>query len=346
MIREYLRMRVGEEDHEWIRELAVLAKTEKLTVPEIRDLTSNLAWDSRAAGEAIPGEDLQPYGVVDPDLYRLIVVYVRGQRLRFDFLFRELHESAQKWLREFDDALIRAFGALGAFGLRLPDGRELYRQSDSAKDADRSSRYVLLAALWTANHLPEQGEMLLSLSSKMVGLGETSPNLYFRRARAFSRLGKYEEAEDDVFRAMELLGTDANDIHADYMREWQLVVAMRHVDDAGKRVVREIRTSMEEEIERRVVEATHRMNERVHAAERLAGDTMAKNVEILGVFVALITFVGGGIWVAVSKTQEWWQAIGSVALIGGGCLLFLLALRRIVVPRDSTVTTLVKKGRE
>lgn len=329
LIGERVRRLVGLEGHPWMAELALIADEQHLSVPELRALTSDLGWASRDAGDAVPVEDMRPGCPVDLDLFRLIVVYTRGQRLRFDFRFRQLHECAHTWLSEYDDALIRAFAAYAAFGLRQPDALNLYKQSIDALDADQVSRHVCLDGLWMAQHLPEQAGLLLDLSGYMIGRGEGGGNLYFRRARAFSRLGQTEKALDDVYRAIDMLPAGNNAIHQDYVREMQIIATRADLEDAGTRLMERIREEVKETTQQEVADATRVMGERIKSAERLVGDGLLKVVEILGLFVTLAAFVVGGGF-AMLKSQDWWQVTGSAALIGVGSLTFFALLRLIM----------------
>ncbi|MCK2215249.1 hypothetical protein MF672_050690 (plasmid) [Actinomadura sp. ATCC 31491] len=320
---------IGQGCQVWLTELAALAEEVRLTVPELRALTSDLSWASREAGEDIPTESIKPVEFVDLDLLRLITIYTRGQRFRFDFRFRLLHESAHIWLREHDDALIRAFGAFAAFGLREPDGRHMYMQSVEAVDADQVSRHVCLDGLWIGYYLPDQPQLILALSGDMIGRGEAGGNLYFRRARAFSRLGETEKALADVYRAMDMLGCGNNAIHQDYVREWQIIEARADLEKAGDDLAQRLATELRSRADKHIHKAIQDMEERVRSAERLVGDGLLKVVEILGLFVTLAGFaVGGGF--AMMKTQTWWQIVVTIVLIGLGSLAFF-ALLRIVM---------------
>ncbi|MEU4227278.1 hypothetical protein AB0F17_23540 [Nonomuraea sp. NPDC026600] len=320
---EHVRWLVGEEGFPWISELARVGKSERLTVAEIRNVTSDIAWISREAGEAIPERDLRPDDDIDKDVFGLVLVYVRGQRLRFDFRFRELFHCAEEWRREYDDALICAFGAFAACGLRLPDALSIYKRSIEMDDVDKVSRHVSLTAIWMAQQVPNQAALLLELADRMITLGEGNAVLYFRRARAYSRLGDYERALDDIYQAMDLVGPDNNLVHADYVREWQIIVTKMDFEETAKRLVGEV-------VEETAKEAISRIQE----AERALSDGQLRMVEILGLFMALVGFLvaGGSTFL---QTASWQQAVTNVVLIGLGSISFFMVLRWIIHFRRS-----------
>jgi tetratricopeptide (TPR) repeat protein len=223
MLKGHLRRLVGHDGHPWLAECARIAHTYALTIPEIRDIVSDLAWFSRVAGEPFPDEHMSPPHGLDANMYRLVEVYALGQRLRFDFLFRKLHDRCRAWLDEFDDALILSFAAMASLALRYPDGVDLYAKAVSASDADKRSRHAALMGMWIGQHVEDQAELMLRLCAQMISEGQDDSTLYFRRSRAFARQRKYEAALDDIYRAMEMLGPDQNDIHQDYVRELQII---------------------------------------------------------------------------------------------------------------------------
>ncbi|MEU8394927.1 hypothetical protein AB0C28_07055 [Nonomuraea sp. NPDC048892] len=312
---------VGEEgDWPWVGELARVAKSAHLTLAEVRDVSSEVAWRSRQAGEEMPPADLAPDKGIDAEVFGIVLAYVRGQRFRFDFRFQELYSAAEEWRRIYpDDALMCAFGAFAACGLRLPDGLSLFRASVEAADADKVSRHVSLTAAWMAQYLPEQATLILELAGRMITLGEGDAVLYFRRARGHSRLGQYERALDDIYRAMDLLGSGQTDVHADYVREWQIICAEMAMEQKARDLATEVVAKAREEAEARV-----------KAAEAMVSDGLARVVEILGLFVTLVTFAVGGGALLLMRTTNWTQGLTTVAIIGGGSLGFFMLLRWVV----------------
>jgi hypothetical protein len=320
---EHIRWLVGEEGFPWINELVRVGKSEQLTVAEIRDVTSEIAWISREAGERIPEKDMRPDGDIDKELFGLVLAYSRGQRLRFDFRFRELFHCTEEWRRDYDDALICAFAAFASCGLRLPDGLTLYRRSVDMADADKVSRHVSLTAIWMAQHVPNQAELLLELADTMITFGEGDAVLYFRRSRGYRRLGEYERALDNIYQAMDLVGPDQNLVHADYVREWQIIIATMDLEESAKR----LSAGVIEETQKEAIE-------QIKEAERSLSEGQLRMVEILGLFMALVGFLvaGGSTFL---QTASWQQAITNVILIGIGSISFFVALRWIIHFRKS-----------
>jgi tetratricopeptide (TPR) repeat protein len=319
VVIDHVRWLVGEDGYPWISELARVAKSERLTPAELRDATSELSWMSREAGEPIPGNDLAVASEdVDKETFALTLAYVRGQRLRYDFRFREILHCVEDWRREHDDALFCALAAFAACGLRLPDGLTLYKKSIQCDDADKVSRHVSLTAIWMAQHVPEQAILLLELADEMITHGEADAVLYFRRARAYARLRDYERALDDIYRAMDLVGPDQNLVHADYVRDWQLIVTRIDLEEWAKKLTDEIMENIQEEAAARLQEI-----------EKTLSDGQLRMVEILGLFMALVGFlVAGGTTFAL--VQTWAQAITTVVLIGAGFIGFFVMLRWVI----------------
>ncbi|MEU1393739.1 MULTISPECIES: hypothetical protein [unclassified Nonomuraea] len=315
---EHLRWLVGEVGFPWISELARVGKAEKLSAAEVRDLTSELAWASREAGEQIPAKDTAPIGEVDKDVYGLVLAYVRAQRLRFDFKFRELLGAVEEWRREYHDALFLSMAAFASCGLRLPDGLTLYKKSIEAEDADKVSRHVSLTAIWMAQHVENQGTLLLELAEDMITRGEADAVLYFRRSRAFAQLGDYERAVDDIHRAMDLTPPDNNRVHADYFHEWQNILARWDTERWARKLTEEVRQATREEAE-----------EGVKQVEKALSDGQTRMVEVLGLFLGLVGFLlASGTAVVLIKT--WEQAIAAVTLSGAGFVGFFVVLRWVV----------------
>jgi tetratricopeptide (TPR) repeat protein len=140
-------------------------------------------------------------------MQRLVLAYVHGQRLRFDYRFRETLARCNEWLTEFhDDALILSLAAFGGLGSRALNGLDLYNRAVQAPDADSKSRQVALTAIWFADHLEEQPNTLLRLSDEMMARGEDNENIHYRRAAALRRLGRYDEALTEIDLAIDLFG--------------------------------------------------------------------------------------------------------------------------------------------
>jgi hypothetical protein len=206
----------------WLQELADKAEHLGLTIPELRSATARLSWISRKAGHPIPSN--RPWSP-SVDVYQRILLYVCGQRLRFDFNFRDLKVflSDRRKSPFADDALVQSFGVFAKLGLRDAGAVADLSRVLGLPDADTRARHVCLAGIWAACTLPEQGTLLLDLANTMIEMGEADGTVYFRRATAYRLLRMPERALDDIDHALSLLGPGNNEINQDYLRERQLI---------------------------------------------------------------------------------------------------------------------------
>jgi tetratricopeptide (TPR) repeat protein len=331
LLRDHLARGVGDGSLGWVGELSVRAARHELSLAELRSLATDVAWLSREAGEEYPSRGGRSVRQAEPRdrLHALVVAYVLGQRLRFDFKFDALGSLAQEWLGEFEgDALVLSFAAFAALGLRAPHGLDLYRQATAAPDADRRSRHVCLAGMWLADHVEGQPEMLLELSNKMMAKGEIDENVFYRRASALRKLGKHDQALDEIDRAISMLGVGNNRVHQDYMRERESILVtmqmQRHADALAEKIGAELR----EQADKRIEEASVVLRGRVETAQRFVSDSMLKIVEILGLFVTLAGFlIGSG--AVVFRASTFTERVVAMIIVVAGSLLFFILLRLV-----------------
>lgn len=206
----------------WITELTNTATQLAWTIPELRSATARLAWVARKLGHPFPAD-------FAPDLrdrtYYKVLLYICGQRFRFDFNFRGLKNYLRKHEEspEASDALVQSFDVFTKFGLRDQDAVPALNRVLELPDIDTRARHVCLAGLWAACSLPDQPTLLLNLANTMIGLGEADGTVYFRRATAYRLLRMPEQALDDIDHALSLLAPGNNEINQDYLRERQLI---------------------------------------------------------------------------------------------------------------------------
>jgi hypothetical protein len=91
---DHLAPRTSSDGLDWIADLAQGVERYGLGVPEIRQAATDLAWKARVAGQRYPGalERGAARGLSGSRTQRLVLAYVHGQRLRFDYRFREILE--------------------------------------------------------------------------------------------------------------------------------------------------------------------------------------------------------------------------------------------------------------
>ncbi|WP_144126619.1 hypothetical protein [Catellatospora sichuanensis] len=324
---EHLAPEVGTASLDWIGELSAAAARHQLTMPEVRTAATDLAWLAREQGQRYPGgadwDALRGGAVLD----RLVLAYIHGQRLRFDFKFEQLQSQSHRWLAEFGgDALILGLAAFASLGSRSSRGLDLYQQAVAAPDADSKSRHVCLHALWFADHLPDQAELMLELSNQLTATGSLDANVFFRRAFALRKLGRFEQALDEVDRAIAMLGPGHNAVHQDYVRERELIAVTRQLHGYAQQLTREVGETIAEQAEQRIKDASAALTEKVESAQRVVAEGTLKVVEILGLFVTLAGFVIGSGAVVV-KAGTFGERAGAMGLVLVGCLLFFGLLR-------------------
>ncbi|MFB9238546.1 tetratricopeptide repeat protein [Plantactinospora siamensis] len=333
----------------WLAELAEVVERHSLPIPEIRRVATDLAWKARMAERSYPGPaewDRARAPGAAPTA-RLIVAYVHGQRLRFDYRFEQLRQASNAWLREFpDDALILGLAAYGAIGSRAPNGMDLYRRAILSPDADDKSRQLCLAGISFADHIEDAPELLLRLSDDIMARGEDNANVHYRRAMALRMLGRYDEALTDIDQAIDMFGVGDPLVHEQYSQERRAIVNTRELHRQAERLslqlaaeisgrVEERMSQVAADLENRVADAAAEMTTRVNAAQDMLSGGLLKIVEILGLFVTLIGFlVGSG--AVVLKARSVTERSISMALVVVGALVFFGLLRLVTGYRRRT----------
>jgi hypothetical protein len=206
----------------WIGELARAADQLALPTPQLRSIATRLTWISRRRGQPIPDA---PGLFMDSGTGGLLLLYVCGQRFRFDFNFRGLLAFLEQYedSDHAEDALVQSFRVFAKLGARLPDATEDLNHVLQLPDMDTRARHVCLAGIWSAYTIPGQGSLLLKLANRMVELGEADGTVYFRRAAAHRMLRNFQAALDDIDYALSLTAPGNNEINQDYLRERQLI---------------------------------------------------------------------------------------------------------------------------
>lgn len=216
-------------DDDWYAEFAAAVTVPGVETATARSVAGILAWRARAAGGPLPSH-WPPTGAAG-----LVAAWYIGERHRYDFRFDGIYGLAHHWLQQWpEDGLIKAFLAFGACGLRRPDAHDAIQVALASPDADDRVRFVCLHGLWFGNHLPGQPQALLDLADDMIGRGEISDVLFFRRSLALRHLRRYEDALRSIDRAISMLGSgvDVLPVHQDYVREREFVLAAMHHDGA------------------------------------------------------------------------------------------------------------------
>ncbi|MFI9556121.1 hypothetical protein [Nonomuraea endophytica] len=332
LIKDQIAELIGNDIHSWVEQLAYRCDKYALPLEDVRSLATDLAWISRDAGEPLPRETLPtpPQRATNPQLYQLVAAYVIGQRLRFDFRFEALEDASHVWLGEFEgDALILSFAAFAGLGLGSQHALDTYQQAIASGNADRRSRHVCLAGIWLAHHLPDSPDRVIALSNQMIGRGEIDENVFYRRAGALKRQGKWEQALQEIDHAIGLLGVGNNAIHQDYMRERESIQASMQMHTYAESLTQKLGDEVITRANRMIDNANDALTNRVESAQRVVNDALLKIIEILGLFVTLgIFLIGSG--ALLLKATTFGERATAVAIFAVGSLLFFLMLRLVI----------------
>ena len=343
---EHFAPQASSKSLDWISELTARVEQFGLSVPEIRRTTADLAWMARLAEQAYPGdaERIAARGLHGSRMKRLVLAYVHGYRLRFDYRFIQLQSHANEWLTEFsDDALVVAFAAFAALGSRAPHGINLFHRAVKAPDADNKSRHTCLMAIWFADHVDEQPQILLELSNDMIARGEDNNVVHYRRAAALRKLGRYDEALTEIDRAIDLLGAGNIMVHEQFAQERRTISTTQDLRSHAKEVTTELGAEISAQVEARIAEASTQMEEkiaeasaqlaqRVNIAQELVSSGLLKMVEVLGLFVTLLGFlIGSG--TVIIKANTFSERVIAMSVVLVGALAFFGLLRLVTSVR-------------
>ncbi|PRX03121.1 UNVERIFIED_ORG: hypothetical protein CLV66_112128 [Actinomadura viridilutea] len=343
LLVELLAPKTSADPADWIIDLVTLVEEHGFSLSQIRLAATDLAWLARTNGQRYPNEDDRGrvLAASDSRTARLCLAYITGQRLRFDFKFEQLHRACVEWLQEFgDDALVIALAAFAALGSRASNGLSLFQRAVDAPDADVKSNQVALTGIWFADHLPEQPQLLLRLSDEMMARGQEDPIVYYRRATAYRKLRRFDDALYEIDRAIDGLAVGDNLVHEQLAQERRAIILsrdlQRQIDESAQILSERITARIDEriseasaEMEQRINEASARLAQRVDVAQEMVTSGLLKMVEILGLFVALIGFLAGSATV-VLKARGFGQQAVAMAVVVVGTLTFFGLLRLIV----------------
>ncbi|WP_089311257.1 hypothetical protein [Actinomadura mexicana] len=238
-----------------------------------------------------------------------------------------------------DDALVLSFAAFAALGARTSNGLSMFRRAVDAPDADDKSNQVLLTGINFADHLPEQPQLMLGLSDEMMARGQENEIVYYRRATAYRKLGRFEDGLYEIDRAIDALGPGDALVHEQFTQERRSIILAQDLQKQIERNTQAVAASIAEqvderiaaastELEQRLNEASLRLAQRVDVAQEMVSSGLLKMVEILGLFVALVGFIAGS-GAVVIKSHGFQERALSMLLVVGGALVFFALLRLV-----------------
>jgi hypothetical protein len=329
---------VDTEPLEWIWNLSDRFEHHALPLPVIRSVTADLAWAARHAARPYPDEAEweAALAAAPPNTMRpLVVAYVLGQRLRFDFKLERLRSWSRRWLDLFtDDALILGLAAFAELGLKDSEGFEFFKRSTQSPNADARSRHVCLAAMWFADHIEDQPKILLELSSEMISKGEVNSDVYYRQALGLRKLGRYKEALQAIDRAMDKREVGDLEVYQNYARERELIGTTVAINEQVQKVTSDISDRLDARLEEQIQAASVELQKRVDNAQRVMADSLLRIIEILGLFVAIVGFlIGTG--AVVLKAETFGELAIAVTLGLVSSVAFFLLLRLVMSVRRS-----------
>ena len=193
-------------------------------------------------------------------------------------------------------------------------------------------------AIWFADHVDEQPQVLLDLSNDMMARGEDNDVVHYRRASALRKLGRYEEALTEIDRAIELLGVGNMLVHEQFAQERRTIITTRDLRTHAEVVTTELGADISAKVDAQIAEASAQMEEkineasaqlaeRVNVAQELVSSGLLKMVEVLGLFVTLLGFlIGSGTVIIKARTFSERAIAMAVVLIGALAFFGLLRL--------------------
>jgi tetratricopeptide (TPR) repeat protein len=312
----------GDGDSWAIIETLAAAADLGVVAAEVRNgAISDLAWDERSHGAPMPTlDELRDGGGDGQGARELCAVIFIAQRLRYDFKFAELQSFLRDSASHYgDDAMVRALAAFAELGLRTERAGGMVKGALRMPDADSVCRSTILHGLWFHIDLEDQARRIIKLADKMVELGEEDANLYYWRAYALRRDGRYGQALKSIDEAIRRLPANENNVHQDYVRERELIVTMIMY-----------RQQTDDYVNAKVSQAMEEIDARAVQARDTISGSLASLVEVLGLFIAIIAFLAGTTFTAFQDLSTW-ARIGTLVALLAGALAFFLVLRLVVV---------------
>lgn len=330
----------------WVFALADIADRNGLELHVVRRCAAELAQVARAKGQRLPSdEDWRRCGdTTSPAAARRTLAYVHGHRLRLDLKFAELNSIAPKWLVAHpNDALLHSLYAFAALGRRANRAPRLLDRVATLPDYDGSCRLVCLHGLRFGTHLSDQADRILALSEEMINKGEDEADVYYWRAYALRRQGRFEQALVSIDKAITVLPVGRNDAHEAYAREREIITGTQllgeqlqaytdqlqgqsrhHQDqleaqfgqhrDQENEQFRLHRELQQEQFRQHRDELRSEADQHAGAARRIVSDSLLGIVEVLALFAVLVSYLVALVALAV-RAEDAWQSLAMVGLM-------------------------------
>ncbi|KQV20966.1 DUF317 domain-containing protein [Kitasatospora sp. Root107] len=192
---------------------------------------NGLAWQARSrhnsAGTHLDGTDHLRHPCPDP-IHAQALRHLQLTGWRYDFRCRtitdQLADISQSHRSQWDP-YTRALQAFALLGQSKPEGFTAMRDCLDEAGDNPAVVHALLHGLWLGDGLTNQAEEILRLAAWPT-LADDDPVMLFRSATALRLLGRRDEALEAVHAAMEQLGPNAPEFHADLVRERSLITLL------------------------------------------------------------------------------------------------------------------------
>ncbi|WP_349828495.1 tetratricopeptide repeat protein [Brevibacterium litoralis] len=305
----------------WIR--AVLdSSTLHPTSLEFHKTISDAAWIDREHGRAIDYEKIvdDELGTPASDKLEIIKYEATAQRLRYDFKFSQLDDvNTRESLREGSRSeLLLPFRAFASLGLRMASSKDITAEAMDLNCVNAVGRWIVLHGLWFGTHLEEQSDLMIELSDRMIKKHEIDANLYYWRAFALRNAGDLSDALESIDQALELHDSAQVNVHQDYVRERELINTMKMIN-----------TTIESKVDSALRSSSELLRREASESRRTIQSSLIGVIEIFGVFIAIVTLVGGSaLTLFNSKSID--QQLWTIGILTVGCIAFFVILRLIV----------------
>ncbi|WP_404816689.1 hypothetical protein [Streptomyces thermolineatus] len=260
----------------------------------------------------------------------LVHLYLCG--LRFDFRCARITDFFNRFARPLEE-LDPYTRSLHAFGLLGQGDEHGLRCMDDVLAADSSNvklLHALMQGLWLGEELPGQAERILEILQRPQFSARNDPIALLREAYAYRKLGDFARARAAIERGMALLDPTAVEVHEQFGRERDSILAAQELRAQAQRDLEALRSVVTEEIDRARREIGTAVAEGVRESRKAVESGQLKVVEVLSVFTALIALLAGSGASVVIGSLTWWQRAVLILVTAVACCGFFLILRHLV----------------
>lgn len=322
----------------WIHDLGREASRHRLDLDVIRPCTIELARLAHANGHIMPTEaDWRRCESVDQPIHlRRVLAYVHGHRLRLDLKFQELSTLIRRATKASEelaqDALIRSLEAFAELGLRTSRAAVVLQRIPGMSNYDRWCRAVCLHGVGIADGLPDQADRLLRICEEMSRHGEADAEMHYWRAFALRQQNRFEEALQDIDRAIEELPAGGSATREAYLLERRVIGIHRDLANKASTsadTVAERFQAHEARLEQQFAEYREELRKELErqtaSARQVVPDSLRSMAVVLGLGGVLVGFLVTTVALALGADNPWLRSLWvAVILLGGVGLVVLM----------------------